>query len=48
MITLELNAHTADDMKCVEELRSMGFSDEYIQKIYDMAKKNEEDNDGKA
>lgn len=42
MITLELNDHTVEDMKCCEELRSMGFSDEYIQKIYDMTKKKGE------
>jgi hypothetical protein len=40
MITIELNDMTADDVKCIEELRSMGYSDEYIQAIYDTVMRN--------
>ena len=45
MITIELNAQTADDVKCIKELQAMGFSDEYIQSIYDACLKGRKDND---
>ena len=50
MITIELNDMTADDVKCIEELLSLGYSDEYIQKIYDTVMRNrkEKDNERKA
>ena len=47
MITIELNDMTADDVKCIEELRSMGYSDEYIQEIYNIAMRNRRAEDGK-
>jgi hypothetical protein len=37
MINIVLNENTAEDVKCIQELREMGFSDEMIQRIYDMA-----------
>jgi hypothetical protein len=40
MIKIELNDMTADDVKCIEELRSLGYSDEYIQEIYDTVMRN--------
>lgn len=40
MITIELNDSTADDVKCIEELRSLGFSDDYIQRLYDLSLRN--------
>ena len=45
MITIELNDQTADDVKCIQELQAMGFSDEYIQSIYDACLKGRKDND---
>ena len=36
MITIQLNDHTADDVKCIQELQAMGIPDEVIQKYYDM------------
>jgi hypothetical protein len=47
MITIELNDMTADDVKCIEELRSMGYSDEYIQAIYDTVMRNRKAKDNK-
>lgn len=44
MITIKLDAEIVEDVKCIEELRSLGFSDEYIQKIYDLTK-NRKDKD---
>lgn len=35
MITVELNKHTAEDVKIIQELQALGLSDEQIQKAYD-------------
>jgi SOS response regulatory protein OraA/RecX len=48
MITIELNDHTAEDVKCIQELQAMGFSDEYIQELYNKSLKTEKDNERKA
>ena len=45
MITIELNDHTAEDVKCIQELQAMGFSDEYIQELYNRSIQREKDND---
>ena len=37
MVTIELNDMSARDVKCIEELRSLGFSDDYIQRLYDLS-----------
>ena len=47
MITIELTDMTADDVKCIEELRSLGYSDEYIQAIYDTVMRNRKAQDNK-
>jgi DNA-binding transcriptional regulator YhcF (GntR family) len=47
MIKIELNDMTADDVKCIEELRSLGYSDEYIQEIYDTVMRNRKAQDNK-
>lgn len=47
MIKIELNDMTADDVKCIEELRSMGYSDEFIQAIYDTVMRNRHAQDNK-
>ncbi len=39
MITINLNETSAEDVKAIMELRKMGFSDEQIQKMYDMSEK---------
>lgn len=41
MIEIQFNDHMAEDVKCIQELREMGFSDEYIQRLYDISIKNE-------
>lgn len=38
MITVELNKHTAEDVKIIQELQALGLSDEQIQKAYDREK----------
>lgn len=38
MITIELDEHSAEDYKAIEDLRSMGVPDEYIQRWYDRHK----------
>lgn len=35
MITIELNEHSAEDYKMIEELRQHGLPEELIQKAYD-------------
>lgn len=35
MITIQLNDHTAEDVRCIQELQAMGFPDEMIQRLYD-------------
>lgn len=42
MVTIELNEHSAEDVKVIMELRKLGFSDEEIQKIYDRSKGRKE------
>ena len=44
MITIELNDSIAEDVKCIQELKAMGFSDEYIQELYNISLKREKDN----
>ena len=39
MITINLNETSAEDVKAIMELRKMGFSDEYIQELYDRSEK---------
>lgn len=39
-VKIELNEHSADDIKTINELKSLGFSDEEIQDIYDRSYKN--------
>lgn len=36
MVNIKLNEHTAEDVKCIQELQAMGIPDEIIQKYYDM------------
>lgn len=36
MINIKLNDHTAEDVKCIQELQAMGIPDEVIQRYYDM------------
>lgn len=45
MITIELNDQTADDVKCIEELRSLGFSEEFIQELYDSCLNRRKENE---
>ena len=45
MIMIELNDHTAEDVECILKLQAMGFSNEYIQELYDRTLKKEKDND---
>lgn len=35
MITIQLNDHTAEDVRCIQELQAMGLPDEMIQRLYD-------------
>lgn len=35
MITIQLNEHSAEDSKYIQELRELGMSDDVIQKAYD-------------
>lgn len=35
MIEIKLNEYSAEDVKAIQELKAMGFSDEQIQKWYD-------------
>ena len=35
MVTIKLSEHSAEDVKAIRELQSMGISDEQIQKWYD-------------
>lgn len=44
MVTIELNDMASEDMKCIEKLRSLGFSDEYIQMLYDLTLRNRKEN----
>ena len=46
MITIELNEHSAEDVKAIMELRKLGFSDEEIQDIYDRSYGNEKERKG--
>lgn len=46
MITVELNAQTSDDVKCIEKLRSMGVPDDIIQRLYDSSLKAREQKEG--
>lgn len=46
MVTIELNDMSAEDVKCIEELRSLGFSDDYIQRLYDLSLQNRRAEDG--
>lgn len=39
MITIKLNDKSAEDVKAIQELKSMGFSDEQIQEWYDNSQK---------
>ena len=41
MITIQLNDHTAEDVKCIQELQAMGIPDEEIQRLYDISLQRE-------
>ena len=41
MITIQLNEHTAEDVKCIQELQAMGIPDDMIQRLYDSSLKKE-------
>lgn len=45
MIEIQLNENTAEDVKAIQELRAMGFSDEQIQKWYDNSQNESEENE---
>lgn len=40
MVNIELTEHSADDVKAIQMLKKLGFSDEEIQAIYDKSYKS--------
>jgi SOS response regulatory protein OraA/RecX len=44
MIEIQLNEKSAENVKAIQELRAMGFSDEQIQKWYDNSQNEGEEN----
>lgn len=43
MITIQLNEHSAEDSKYIQELRELGVPDDVIQKAYDNTQKKRVD-----
>ena len=41
MITIELNEHSAEDVKLIQELQKAGVPDDLIQKAYDAGLRNQ-------
>lgn len=41
MVTVELNERTAEDVKAIQAMRELGFSDKEIQEKYDKEIKDE-------
>ena len=41
MITIELNEHSAEDVKLIQELQKAGVPDDLIQKAYDAGQRNQ-------
>lgn len=43
MVRIELNEHSAEDVKCIQELQAMGVPDGIIQRLYDSANQRRKD-----
>ena len=35
MITIQLNGHSAEDVRAIQQLRKLGYDEEEIQRLYD-------------